>query len=344
MKLGCTSRRQLPGYVAFAEGTTTMTAKRSDRMGIGLAALGRPAYITAGRGRDVGAERSIHGLRARTAAVLDAAYAGGVRYVDTARSYGHAEEFLAAWLASRPDITDVYLASKWGYRYVGQWRMDSDVHEVKEHSVTAFAEQLRDTRALLGDRLDLYQVHSVTEDSPLLGDVQLQRALADLRDSGVRIGLSTSGPRQADALRAALDLEVCGAPLFSSVQSTWNLLEPSVGEVLSEAHDAGVAVVVKEVFANGRLAPGSGDTAPGVRRASQMADDLGIEVDQLALAAAIHQPWCSRVLSGAVTVPQVQSHLTGVDVDLAPGVVDALADLAEDPTDYWAARARRPWT
>ena len=33
--------------------------------------------------------------------MLDAAYAAGVRYVDAARSYGRAEEFLAGWLAER---------------------------------------------------------------------------------------------------------------------------------------------------------------------------------------------------------------------------------------------------
>src|SRR4029077_10802541 len=117
-----------------------------------------------------------------TAAVLNAAYDNGIRYIDTARSYGRAEEFLADWLASRPDVTDVVVASKWGYRYVGDWRLDADVHEVKEQTLDAFRTQLRDTRSLLGNRLDLYQVHSVTEDSPVLSDARLQRALADLRD------------------------------------------------------------------------------------------------------------------------------------------------------------------
>ena len=46
------------------------------------------------------------------AEVLDAAYAAGIRYIDAARSYGRAEEFLAAWLAARPDVTDVTIASK----------------------------------------------------------------------------------------------------------------------------------------------------------------------------------------------------------------------------------------
>jgi aryl-alcohol dehydrogenase-like predicted oxidoreductase len=315
----------------------------ASRLGIGLAALGRPAYLTAGRERDVGAARSVVEMRARTAEVLDTAYAGGIRYIDTARSYGRGEEFLADWLRSRPDVDDVEVASKWGYRYVGDWQMKATVHEVKEHTLEAFQAQLRETRALLGDRLDLYQVHSITEESPVLSDSALQHALADLRDHGVRLGLSTSGPRQAAVIRAALKLNVDGAPLFSSVQSTWNLLETSAAPALAEAHDAGVAVIVKEVFANGRLAPGSDENTPGVQEVSRLAVELGVGVDQLALAAALQQPWKPRVLSGAVTVAQVESHLAGAELDLPTELLTELADVAEGPDEYWAARSRREW-
>jgi len=82
------------------------------RVGLGLAALGRPAYITSGREQDL-PDRSAAGMRARAFSVLDAAYAGGVRYVDAARSYGLAEEFLAGWLAERGHA-DVTVGSKWG--------------------------------------------------------------------------------------------------------------------------------------------------------------------------------------------------------------------------------------
>ena len=66
------------------------------RIGLGLAALGRPAYITSGRQDDL-PDRSVAGLRARTHAMLDAAYESGIRYFDAARSYGRAEEFLGGW-------------------------------------------------------------------------------------------------------------------------------------------------------------------------------------------------------------------------------------------------------
>jgi aryl-alcohol dehydrogenase-like predicted oxidoreductase len=183
----------------------------------------------------------------------------------------------------------------------------------------------------------------VTEGSPVLDDPQLQRALADLRDRGIRLGLSTSGPRQASVIRAALDLEVGGEPLFSSVQSTWNLLESSAQEALSEAHARGVAVVVKECFANGRLAPGDDDPSEGVRRAAALADGLRIGLDQLAVAAALAQPWASRVLSGAATVEQVESHVAAASIDLPAEVLAELTTLAEDPAEYWQARSARPW-
>src|SRR5690349_23963757 len=93
------------------------------RVGLGLAALGRPAYITSGREQDL-PDRSVAGMRTRALSVLDAAYVAGVRYVDAARSYGLAEEFLAGWLAERGHA-DVIVGSKWGYRYTGGWRLDA---------------------------------------------------------------------------------------------------------------------------------------------------------------------------------------------------------------------------
>jgi energy-converting hydrogenase Eha subunit C len=56
------------------------------KLGLGLAALGRPGYINLGRAADLGAAgtRSEPAMQAAAFAVLDAAWVSGVRYFDVA--------------------------------------------------------------------------------------------------------------------------------------------------------------------------------------------------------------------------------------------------------------------
>jgi aryl-alcohol dehydrogenase-like predicted oxidoreductase len=312
-------------------------------VGLGLAALGRPAYIDLGRDADLGADRGVEELERRCHQVLDAAYDHGVRYLDAARSYGRAEEFLASWLdARRLDPDEVTVGSKWGYTYVGDWRMDAETHEVKDHSLAALTRQLAETRALLGDHLDLYQVHSATLDSGVLEDRAVLAALARLRDEGVVIGLSSSGPGQAATIRRALEVTADGVGPFACVQATWNLLEPSAGPALAEASAAGWGVIVKEAVANGRLTPhGQGPAAAALGR---VAARHGAGVDAVALAAVLANPWTDVVLSGAVTPAQLEANLAALRVELTPEDLDELALLAEPPERYWQERAGLSWS
>jgi aryl-alcohol dehydrogenase-like predicted oxidoreductase len=303
------------------------------RIALGTAALGRPAYINLGRDGALPAERTVEAMREACFEVLDAAYAAGIRWVDAARSYGHAEAFVSEWLASRsPAVSSLMtVSSKWGYEYTADWRPDADVHEVKEHSLARFTRQWAETSALLD--VDLYQVHSLTADSPLFGDKELRAAMADI---GVPLGFSTSGPRQADVVRRAFDLEANGGRLFSAVQSTWNILETSVGAALAEAHDSGARVLVKEVMANGRLA------VDPPRAVADIAIRGTAGPDAVAMAAALAQPWADVVLTGAASVAQLRSNLVPVELTEVDWML--LADLAEDPAAYWARRSALAWT
>ncbi len=309
------------------------------RIGLGLAAVGRPAYITLGRDRDLPAQRTVEAMRRRSEELLDTAYAHGVRYLDAARSYGRAEEFLADWLAGHPDARDVVVGSKWGYTYVADWSLDATTHEVKDHSAAAYERQRGLTDALLGDRLDLYQIHSLTPDSPALTDRALHERLAALAAEGVTIGVSTSGPRQADAIRAALTVETGGVPLFRTVQTTFNLLDPSAGSALAEARAAGRSVIVKEAVANGLLAVP--EAAPPALR--QVAEETGATPDAVALAAVLHRPWADVVLSGAATTVQLRSNLAAATLRLNERQLTLLDGLAQGPEEYWRHRAELPW-
>jgi aryl-alcohol dehydrogenase-like predicted oxidoreductase len=306
----------------------------TSRIGLGLAALGRPGYINLGHGADLAGRTDVASMERAAHAVLDAAYAGGVRYFDAARSYGRAEAFLATWLERRglaPD--DVTVASKWGYTYTAHWRVDAPVHEVKDLSLATLERQLAETRELLGPYLRLYQIHSATLDSGVLEDRAVLGELARLREGGLSIGLTVTGPEQAETIERAL--EVGG---FDAVQATWNLLERAAGPALAAAHAAGVAVIVKEALANGRL------TARGaVPELDDAARRLGSTPDAVALAAVLAQPWVDVALSGAVTVQTLESNLAALALELDDELLDALAALREDPAGYWRARAALAW-
>ena len=302
------------------------------RIGLGLASLGRPGYLNVGHGEDLGEDRSVAALRARACEVLDAAYAGGVRYLDAARSYGRAEEFLGAWLDERRPA-DVVVGSKWGYVYTADWEVAADPPEVKHHDADTLRRQLEETRARLGDRLALYQIHSATPDSGVLENDAVLAELRDLRATGVAIGVSASGPSQPETIDRALALGC-----FDAVQATWNLHERAAGAALARAHEAGLAVIVKEALANGRLTPRVAN--PALERA---AAELGATADAVALAAVLAQPWVDIVLSGVATRASLASNLAAAELRLRQATLDGLAALEEDSEDYWSARSELPW-
>jgi aryl-alcohol dehydrogenase-like predicted oxidoreductase len=322
-------------------------------IGLGLAAVGRPGYINLGRDGDLGQERGVDDMRRRAHAVLDAAYAAGIRYFDAARSYGLAESFLASWLTERGiPPGDVTVGSKWGYTYTADWVVGAEINEVKDHSLATLERQLVESRAQLGSWLRLYQIHSATLESGVLRDPAVLGELARLRAAGLSIGLSVSGPRQADAIRAALDARVDGSCPFDTVQATWNVLEPSAGAALAEARSAGLGILVKEALANGRLVVDEEGADPERVRAiatlGRIAGAMGAEDrpgrDAIAIAAALAQPWADVVLSGAVTGAQVGSNVEALRIELGPGDLAQLAELAVPAERYWATRSALAWT
>jgi aryl-alcohol dehydrogenase-like predicted oxidoreductase len=303
-------------------------------VGLGLAALGRPGYINLGHAGDVG-DTHVEAMERHAHEVLDAAYEGGVRYFDAARSYGRAEAFLASWLRRRGlSRDDVTVGSKWGYTYTADWRVDVDEHEVKDLSVSTLRRQLGETRALIGEHLALYQIHSATLESGVLDDAEVREELARLREQGVRVGFTATGPRQAATIERAL--EVGG---FDAVQATWNVHERAATDALAAAHEAGLGVIVKEALANGRLTE-RGD-ADG--RLTAAARERGTTPDALALAAVLARPWVDVVLSGAATVDTVRSNLAALEAQWDARAEEELAPLEEPADEYWERRSELAW-
>ena len=119
-------------------------------------------------------------------------------------------------------------------------------------------------------------------------------------------------------------------------RSTWNLLERSAGPALAAAHAEGMGVIIKEALANGRLTD-RGDV-PALATAAR---DAGTTPDALALAAVLAQPWVDVVLSGATTVPEIQSNLAGAVGRTSTS--QGSTGIVEEPATYWKQRSELPW-
>lgn len=318
-------------------------------MGLGLAALGRPGYINLGHGDDLKSNHDVRVMETRAHDVLDAAWEAGIRYFDAARSYGKAEEFLQSWLQKRNvDASSVTIGSKWGYTYTADWQVNVEKgkkHEVKEHSLTVLQRQIKESRELFGEQLNLYQIHSTTLESGVLSNTPVLTELANLRNDGLAIGFSVTGTGQAETIERALEITFDGVLLFSTVQASWNVLEQSVTSALQMAHDAGLGVIVKEGLANGRLT--TRNTTPDFQKQMTLLQNLAKEqnstVDALALAAVINQPFVDIVLSGAASVAHLQSNIQALQIDWNDSLADTLQELVEPVASYWHTRSQLAW-
>ncbi|MEM7028083.1 MAG: aldo/keto reductase [Chloroflexota bacterium] len=314
------------------------------RLGLGLAALGRPGYITLGHADDLNHTYDPAEMERHAHAILDMAYAQGVRYFDAARSYGRAEAYLASWLQRRNIPSEaVTIGSKWGYTYTADWQIQAQDHEVKEHSLPRLQHQWQESQAYLSDTLKLYQIHSATLESGVLDNMDVLNELARLKqEENVAIGLSVSGAKQPEIIKRAINVVIQGERLFDTVQATWNLLEPSAGKALSEASDAGMGIIIKEVLANGRLTERNPNpTQKTLLR--ELTHSTGASIDQIAIAAALAQPWVSIVLSGAAQIAHLQSNLSSTNLIWDEAHTHQIAQLVEPAETYWQTRSDLAW-
>lgn len=310
------------------------------KLGFGTAAIGRPHYINI-RSEPVEGEFDITTFREKGVSILEAAYQGGIRYFDTAPGYGIAEDILRQWLEAHPH-DDVELATKWGYRYTANFDPNADVHEVKEHSIGTLDQQWATSRSL--PRLSSLQIHSATFDSGVLGNEDVLNRLADIRAAeGLRIGLSVSGADQVEVLRAAMDIERDGRPLFDLIQASYNVFDQSLATLQDELR--GRRLVIKEALANGRVFPNEEypDYTPAYCELLELSDKYDVGVDAIALRFCLDALSPFRVLSGAATVEQVQSNLQAETFKLSSDEVQSLQSLAVEPETYWVERKQLPW-
>ena len=314
--------------------------KLNNKLGLGLAALGRPGYINLGHHQNIGLDKSKEAMYFQAEKVLNFAYQSGIQYFDVARVYGASEEFLSKWIRKQNQFNG-YVGSKWGYEYLADWKIDTDVHERKDHSAAFLKQQWVETRLNLGKNIDLYQIHSVTPESNVLNDRNVLNELQNIKKSGIEIGISTSGPSQAETIKKLLEINKV-ENLFTFIQCTINILEQSCQQILIEASESKINVIAKEVFANGRLSAANKEFhQKEILILRNLALDLNLSLEELSLIWAYQQKYINIVLTGAATVEQLQSNIDAISKkDLT---LPNLLELGTSKESYWQSRKSLKW-
>jgi len=311
-------------------------------IGFGTAAIGRPQYINIKQENTEPFEKAKFiqaGIQ-----VLDAAYAQGIRYYDTAPGYGLAEQLLIDWAKHKQDPA-IEIATKWGYEYVADFEPTATVHEVKDHSLKQLIKQWKQSKQLFPN-LTTLQIHSATFDTGVLEDQEVLQHLAQLKTThNIKIGLTTTGAYQVDVIKSALEISGNGIPLFDTFQITYNILDQSLMDIVNQLHSLGKRIIIKEALANGRVFRNVkyAQYNEMYKTLEQLAYKYKVGVDAVALRFCIDTSKPFIVLSGASTSFQVRENLKANDFQLTAQELLQLATYKIDPETYWSERKALDW-
>ena len=184
-------------------------------------------------------------------ALLDAALAAGIRFFDTAPSYGSSERRAGTFLRGldKARLTGLTIATKCGEH----WDEAAGAPYV-DHSYDALCRSIDRSLERL-PVIDLLQVHKSTP--AVIADAGVRRALEYARARGVReLGVSAADPETA-ALAAA-------DPLYAAIQVPFNSRNTRMADAIGLAARAGKRVLVNRPFGMGELLYGEDGRHLGV--------------------------------------------------------------------------------
>lgn len=269
-------------------------------------------------------------------AVLDRARERGINLFDTAASYGAgaSEKVLGRWMADRDCRDEIVLATKVNGTLT------------RDHVLKSARESLARLRT---DRIDLFQLHSWDEETPL---EETLGALTTLIETGVTkaIGCSNWNARQ---LSEALELAAAGnAAAIECVQPPYNLVQRKVEtDLLPLCAERNLGVISYSPLAAGFLAgkyrrgekPAKGtrfDVIPGhqpiyftdhgfavLERLESLAHESGHSMVQLSFGWILSRPNVSSVLVGARNTAQIDQAFEAMELDLSGNMLDRLTGV-----------------
>jgi D-threo-aldose 1-dehydrogenase len=274
---------------------------------------------------------------------VDAAWAAGLRFFDTAPLYGNglSETRIGAALRARP--RDEYvLASKvgrllrepFGERSPTIFAGVPPLEPVFDFSRDGVLRSIAESLQRIGtDRLDVVHVHDPDDHEQDALDGAFP-ALIELRDQGV-IGAVGCGMNQWEMLDRFVERVDLDCVLLAG---RWTLLDRSGEQLLPHCLDRSVGVVIGGVFNSGLLADPDGSpvydyaAAPAdlIARAEAMRATCaghGVTLVAAAIQFALRHPAVSSVVVGARTPAEIIADAAAVDVHLPDALWSELAAL-----------------
>ncbi|MGK0480767.1 MAG: voltage-dependent potassium channel beta subunit [Planctomycetota bacterium] len=309
----------------------SMNYRRMGRTGLQISSVSIGGWLTFGG--SVGASD--------TRSIIKAAVDAGINFIDLADVYskGAAESVIGDALADY-QRSDLVLSSK-VFGRMGDGPNDRGLS--RKHIIESVEASLK---RLKTDYLDLYFCHRSDAATPLEETV---RAMDDLVHQG-KVHYWGTSVWPADALQSAHDL--CDRrgyypPLVEQPQ--YSLLERSIeADVMPEAARLGMGLVVWSPLAGGLLTGKYGDGVPDgsrgaetswldeklndetrakVRELVSMAEGLGVQPAQLALAWILSKPEITSVITGATRVEHVTANVAAAELELSSETVSKLDEV-----------------
>lgn len=208
----------------------TLPAPPPVEFGLGLIGIGKPWGFAHPQVPD---ERQAFAL-------LERAFALGVRYFDTAPSYGVSEDRLGRWLATLTPAGrgTVRIATKFGEH----WNA-AKAEPFVDHSFDALQRSLDGSLARLGP-IDFLQLHKTTP------HVLRSNALARAWEYAATLGITSIGASVSDLESAALAM---ADPAYRILQFPYNAAQHTFAGILDQAAARGMKIAVNRPFGMGRM-------------------------------------------------------------------------------------------
>lgn len=277
---------------------------------------------------------------------IDAAIDLGVNFIDTADVYagGKSEETLGNALRGRWDrfVLATKVRSKMG-------EGPNDRGASRYHIMNGVEASLR---RLQSDHIDLYQIHSWDDTTPI---EEMMRALDDLISSGKVRYIGASNFAAWQLAEANLFAELHNWMPFVTIQSHYHMLERGVErEVIPYCQKRNVGFIPYFPLAGGFLTgkyqrdepppPGSrgesseyvqrymtDDNYTRVERLSAWSEERGHSMAELAQAWLLAQPQVCSVITGLTRVEHLQQNAAAADWELTPAEIDTINQVLKDP-------------